>query len=305
LLQRCLANHPAICSTSESWLLLPGAYALRQRGVVSEYGHSLLQKGVTDFCVGLPEKEKDFLREYGDMVARLYTKRFGAVDHRYFLEKTPRNYLIIDEIFEMFPTAKFILLWRNPVRVYASIVRSFLSNKWKPGAYNIDLTDGFDCLCSAVEKYAHRIKTVKYEDFVLNPGQTLMDLTGFLELKYHDSMTDLADSEILRGRLGDKTGVVKYKQISAESLESDLDSVFFNSYRARCMKKLIQEWEAKGYLTTMGYSGKDLIRELPTGKSQYRGVMGDLCSEYLQKLLMLIQSAGLLQALEARQKMYY
>ena len=68
LLQRCLAAHPEICSTSESWLLLPGAYALRQEGVVSEYGHSILQMGVSDFCTGLPEKQNDFYREYGDMV---------------------------------------------------------------------------------------------------------------------------------------------------------------------------------------------------------------------------------------------
>ena len=305
LLQRCLAAHPEICSTSESWLLLPGAYALRPRGVVSEYGHSILQMGVSDFCNGLPEKQNDFYREYGDMVARLYDKRFGGEGHRYFLEKTPRNYLIVDEILAMFPSAKIILLWRDPVRLYASIVRSLLSNRWKPGAYNVDITDGLNNLCRAAAKHPDRIRTVRYEELVSNPQDVLRELTDFLELQYHEHMTVLDDSEVLQGSLGDKTGIHQYGSISAGGLQSGLEEVFHNRYRVRFMRKLLREWESEGYLAAMGYSHETLQSELPSRRGAYRGVITDVFSEYRERVRMLFQSVGLWHAPAARQKLFH
>ena len=124
LLQRILMSHSQICSIAEPWILLPQFYMLKKNGTLSDYSSLTAYKAVTDFVENLPKKHKDYKNSLRDFVLDLYQKQCQN-NERYFLDKTPRYYLIIDEIIDLFPDAKFIFLFRNPVHIYASSINTW------------------------------------------------------------------------------------------------------------------------------------------------------------------------------------
>lgn len=121
LLQRILGGHPEIVTTSEPWILLPFLYVLKESGLFSEYGHSGCYKAVGDFFDGFPNGKDDYLKEVNCFTKKLYQKYINN-EEKYFVDKTPRYSLIVDEIITTFPEAKVIFLWRNPLAIISSII---------------------------------------------------------------------------------------------------------------------------------------------------------------------------------------
>src|SRR5206468_7765156 len=72
LLQRMLASHPEIATSSETWLLLPQLYALRPHGAQAEYGHRTAARAVQDFCSVLPGGQDAYIAEVRRSVLALY-----------------------------------------------------------------------------------------------------------------------------------------------------------------------------------------------------------------------------------------
>ena len=58
--------------------------------------------------------------EVKKLALQLYSKE--GLPGKYVLDKTPRYYHILPELLELFPKAKFVLLQRNPLSVFASIL---------------------------------------------------------------------------------------------------------------------------------------------------------------------------------------
>ncbi|HWN97614.1 MAG TPA: sulfotransferase, partial [Methylomirabilota bacterium] len=109
LLQRLLATHPQIQTIGEPWLAIPFVYALREKGVSAEYIHVSMAQGFGDFVSKLPGGRADYFQEVRAMLERLQQK-IPAPGKTYFLDKTPRYHLILEELAEIFPDAKFIVL---------------------------------------------------------------------------------------------------------------------------------------------------------------------------------------------------
>ena len=113
LIQRIIAAHRGVATTSEPWLLLPYAYSLRARGVEAEYVHPLMVAAIEDFCKALPGGEDDYAAEIREATLRLYEKAAGDENAVYFLDKSPPYCLVAEEIMGLFPEAKFVFLWRT------------------------------------------------------------------------------------------------------------------------------------------------------------------------------------------------
>src|SRR5689334_16774915 len=96
LLQQMLASHPLIATESEPWLLLPLVYSRRTKGIWAEYDSS-------DYRQGHQEPLEIFLKRiggvqlYDDCIRKfamsLYAKAVCKQNVRFFVDKTPRNYL--------------------------------------------------------------------------------------------------------------------------------------------------------------------------------------------------------------------
>ena len=199
LLQRLMMSHPAIASTSEPWLMLPLVYMLREDGLVSEYAHRSAYRAIHDFIQVLPQGRQDYQEALQRFANDLYERQCQQGE-RYFLDKTPRYYLIIKELSEIFPEAKFILLVRNPLQIIASIIKTFSGNNLRMmHFFQIDMLQGFDKIAQGIGHLGNRATVVRYEDIVERQHETLDELFSFLSLTWDPEMGERLDN---RGSAG-------------------------------------------------------------------------------------------------------
>ena len=240
LLQRILMTHEEICSVAEPWVLLPQFYALKSKGTISEYSSYTACTGITDFIENLPNKRKDYNESLRAFILELYNKQCRN-NENYFLDKTPRYYLIIDDIVEVFPDAKFIFLFRNPVHVFSSLV-----NTWGNGRFNKllsvyeDIYQGVSKLSLGYLKHKNKSIALKYEDIVKNPVKNIESLFEYLGLEFNRSILDQFALQDTKGSLGDPTGSVYYSQISSESLNK-WEITFNSMIRKRFVSNLVNK----------------------------------------------------------------
>jgi hypothetical protein len=256
LLQRLLATHPQIQTIGEPWAAIPFVYALREKGVSAEYIHVSLAQGFGEFVSKLPGGRAEYFREVRAMLERLQQK-ISEPGKTYFLDKTPRYHLILDELAEIFPDAKFIVLWRNPLAVVASIL-----NTWKKGEFDLryyeqDIFRGPHNILSFVEKRAVQICEVRYEDLVTRPEEGGRRVTDFLELPPLASVALPEHDPLKQARLGDKTGIEKFQSVSTAPAE-EWKSAFASSLR-RFWGKRYLEFLGHEAVKKMGYSADELI----------------------------------------------
>ena len=153
LVQRVLAAHDEIATAAEPWLLLPHGYALHERGMAAEYTQPIAARAIQEFVHHLPNGEADYWTAMRGFVLELYAKASGP-EATYFLDKTPRYHYVTAELFQLFPDAKVIFLWRNPLAVVASIVDTWAKGRWNVDRFQGDL-DGIPALVDAHEAHPH------------------------------------------------------------------------------------------------------------------------------------------------------
>lgn len=275
LVQRILASHDEITTTSETWILFPFLYGFKNHGIYAEYNHDLLYAALDDFCKKLPNGKDDYLEEIVKCTTRLYAKASGQKE-LYFLDKTPRYHLIVNDIIPMFPEAKFIFLWRNPLSIIASIVNTWLGGKWNISNYRVDLFKGLPNLVSAYQNYSNRVCAMRFEDFVSDPETECRKIFDYLDLSF-DSKTLKQFSKIqLSGLMGDPTRIKQYDTISKQPLEK-WPRTFANPIRKKWGKNYLRCIGEKR-LKVMGYDFERLINQLHAIPSSYEYFTSDLFS---------------------------
>jgi hypothetical protein len=271
LLQRMLATHPEIATASEPWILLPQLYALRETGVVAEYGHRTAARAIADFGDSLPGGRDDYLAEVRRSALALYDRAAG--DATWFLDKTPRYHLIVDEIMALFPDARFVFLWRNPLAVAASMIESFGRGHWNLDRYDVDLHGGLERLVTAAGRGDERAIAVRFEDVVADPDAATAAIFRLLELE-PAAATAAGFGEVgLGGRMGDRTGTVSYQAVSAEPLDRWRETMA-NPLRKRWCAAYLRRVGGER-LGAMGYDLDELARAVDGLGSRPRGVVSD------------------------------
>jgi len=192
LLQRMLSSSPKISTADEPWILLPLASMKSQENlrVFANYSHWHVNLAISEFIQTFPENEVSFYTAIQHFVTELYALSSGEGNAVFFLDKTPRYYLIIDFIAQVFPDAKFIFLFRNPLDVLSSIIDTWGGNKLHITHWAVDLYQGPQCLLAGYRKYNQRSILVRYEDLVSSSAENLKDVCDFLEVEFSSSMLD-------------------------------------------------------------------------------------------------------------------
>ena len=273
LLQRLLATHPQIQTIGEPWLAIPFVYALREKGVSSEYIHVSMAQGFGEFVSKLPAGRDDYFREVRATLERLQQK-ISTPGKSYFLDKTPRYHLILDELAQIFPDAKFIVLWRNPLAVVASILNTWQKGRFDLRYYEQDLFRGPLNILSFVENRTVAICELRYEELVARPEEMVRRATDFLELAPLASVALPEKDPLKEAKLGDKTGIQKFQSVSAASVEEwrfAFDSVVRKFWVRRYLEFLGHE-----RLTKMGYSTNELLAVLETVENSSERLASDL-----------------------------
>ncbi|MFK5949365.1 MAG: sulfotransferase [Methylococcales bacterium] len=273
LLQRILSSHSKIHSTAESWLLLPLFHSTRSGNVFSEFGHTHAATAINDFTSSLPDGKSTYYKEIQRMAVRLFEKATPK-NKLYYLEKTPRNALIIDDLINTFPNSKFIFLWRNPLACASSMIDTFGKGKWNLFKYTVDLYDGIDCMIKATEKHHDRIIQINYENLLINPTNTINTLLQQLNLNETSSLIEQFQDVNFEGHMGDPTGIKKYSTLSAEPLNK-WKQTLRTPTRILWAKRYIK-WLGEDRLHTMGYDINELQKEINHIKPSTNYLASDL-----------------------------
>jgi hypothetical protein len=271
--QRILAAHGEIhVPTSEPHILLPYLYTMRNSGVYAEYGHRGVVRSVTDFCGNMPGGEQDYLSEVRELALRLYAKT-APQGARYFLDKTPRYHLIVDEIMRLFPEGKFLFLWRNPLSVVASNMDTWAGGKWNLYRYKVDLFDGLENLIEAYQRHSARVCAMRFERLVANPIEEWTRVFDYLELSFDPATLEEFGSIDVHG-MGDNPGKKRYSRVSHEPLTKWKQSLS-NPVRKAWSRNYLR-WIGADRMATMGYDLDELLAELDSLPTSSRRLGSDL-----------------------------
>lgn len=117
---------------------------------------------------------------------KLLDYRFTDTDYKYFIDHTPTNFSHYLELKRFYPNAKFLHIIRDGRAVYSS----FNTLTWGPK----DPIRAADWWSKKVGQglaplaLGHDIYTVRYEDLIKNPHNTLKSICGWLGVQYSESM---------------------------------------------------------------------------------------------------------------------
>jgi hypothetical protein len=259
LVQRALATHPEVATTSEPWLMLALLTPL-QRGTPGDVGwQRTLNTAVGEFIAELPGGRRQYLDAARRFADELYAEAAGG-QKRYFLDKTPPYHWIVDELFDAFPEGRFVFLWRQPLAVAASIFETWCGGHWRPDRYSGPLFSAVENLTASYERHADRAVAVRYEDLLDPAGAAWSRIGDYLDLELDPADLSAFTSVQLNGSTGDPTGTGQYGQLSTEPLRKWRSAVASPGRRFWCRRYL--EWIGEARLATMGYDLESLLREL-------------------------------------------
>ena len=290
LLQRVLAADRQIASVAEPWVLLPFIYALRDRGVRADYSHPLANKALVEFLGELPNGRQDYLAAIGVVVKELYQKAAKDSDAQYFLDKTPRYSLIAHELFDTFPDGKFIVLWRNPLAIIASLIETCGRGRWNVSGFHMDLFDGLANLIESVQSRSEKVLAIQYEHFVQFPEQELARIADYLEIHLDAELLKSFQDVTFSGTMGDPTGAKKYRHIEMAPLDK-WKTTISNPFRKGWCRRYL-EWIGEERMKIMGYDLHEVACDLDSVRVSSRHLLSDCTTIFGEKVVTGIRLVG-------------
>jgi len=196
LLQNMLDSHPDILGLPE-FIHLPEIMALRKN-----MRHSATHGMISDICSldDIDTRIRKLIAGFMDPLLERYPSRF-------LVEKTPQNILVFTELMEIFPSARFIHIVRDP----RAVVNSFFDvsrkarEKGFPAPY----------FCSGIREAIHYIDkclmcaetagknnpgnllTIIFSELVRNPKECTKKICRFLSVPWSDEVTHPMTSQHL------------------------------------------------------------------------------------------------------------
>lgn len=284
LLQKMLMSHDEIASHAEPWFLLPLIYGMKVGGIKTEYGQKQAYKALDNIYKSLSNHQSDYEEEIKNMALGVYKKLSGSKP--LFLDKTPRYYLILEELHRIFPNAKFIYLYRNPASVFASMIEAFNHNSARRLDHlEMDLYIGPKKIVQSYNKHKDVSHFVSYESLVSSPNKTIKSLCQYLGVKYNESMlTDFVFQKI-EGH-GDELGAKKYNSLKNNS--EKWKKIINTKYRRYRLKNYMEK-VSESYLYTGGYDRNEIIKQISSlncPNKYYEYLLGfeEVCIKLIKKI---------------------
>ena len=120
LLQRILGGHDSVFTAGESWLMLHPLYALKHDRIQADYEPKYAEIALREIINQFPEKDEIFYKAVRRYSLTFYDQALENSGKSFFLDKTPRYYMILNDLIRVFPNAHYVFLFRNPMAVLSS-----------------------------------------------------------------------------------------------------------------------------------------------------------------------------------------
>ncbi len=249
LLQLMLSGSSEIATTTEPWIALHPIFALHDGAIDTQYGANIAKTALLEFLKESGVGIEFYNKQISSLLLALYNQAIRHQRKSYFLDKTPRYYNIIDDLHELFPQAKFIILLRNPLAVLNSVLKTWVKDDYSVLVNNIDdLMIAPQKLVKFLAEHPKICTKVKYEELVTNPEAVIKEICMFLGIEFSDNMIDYGERLTSEWKFGDQVGirrstlpnngsVNKWK----DALESPQEKLLAISYLESLGPQLIKE----------------------------------------------------------------
>lgn len=262
LLQKLLCTQDKVDSISEPWLMLPLVSMLKPSSTKAQYSHKKSSEFINDMIQEMPGEINSFYEKLRHFVLDVYSE-LPSDDSHFFIDKTPRYHLILDELHEIFPAAKFIYLVRNPIQITSSIMNSSNmcdNNLAKLHGYHLDLYTGFNNMANSIKVNMDKIHIVNYDSLVENNKKEIEGVCKFLNINFNDEALLNWKSISFLGAAGDETGIYTYHSVSQDS-KNKWKSEKITITRKMIIRNVIQGI-SKSNLDILGYQKDNLLTDL-------------------------------------------
>jgi len=183
LLQRILNTNINTCTLPETWFLLSQNLFLANNNGSLETGFYVNKNAITSFCENLGITSQDLFKLSIENYRQLLSNNL-LNKSSYFIDKTPRNILLIDNIYKSLEdNDKIILLKRNPNEIFKSYLTYFDSFPFLK-AYKFfkeiksysTIIENFD----NSKKDKTKVLSIDYNFLVNNSDEAILLLQNFL-----------------------------------------------------------------------------------------------------------------------------
>ena len=258
LLQRILGKHSQIHTVAEPWIMLNPVFALPGKGNKSDSATD--KKALKLFLQELPNGQEDFFEGIRLMYKYLYAQALKPSGKSYFLDKTPRYYYIIKELYSIFPRAKFIILLRNPVAVLNSIIKTWVRGDWflLGKYYRDDLIKAPYCLASGKRELKEKVYTLHYETLIAEPEKVVGQLCEYIGINFEYQMLDFAQGSLKQFKLGDPQNIYQNKTVNSSNLGGWIDDIKTFPQVWHFCKEYLGFLRENNLLSELGYSYKEI-----------------------------------------------
>lgn len=200
MLSRIIGGHPDIHTLGESWVML---VPFRAHWAAKEWPD--VEYMVMEFLKRIPEGENEYREGVRRMYGYLYSRARALSGKRFFLDKTPNYYWIINELAATFPEARFVLLFRNPLAVLVSMLDWYVDGRrWISLHKNLrDLLEAPKSLLAAKRDFGSSAFVTHYETIVREPEQELARFCQWFDVPYDPRMIDYGSNGLPPFACGD------------------------------------------------------------------------------------------------------
>jgi Sulfotransferase family len=169
----------AYCDWAARWEFWAGA--LTRHGITADD----LPRGVADYPTAFTAFHK------------AYAARKGAV---IWGDRSPVYYDSLPALARLFPQARFIIQWRDPLATANAIARAARSGDhfFQQRAAHLRGLIGYQVLKSGVDTLLSRgqpVCQVTYEELTGDPAKVMREVCRFLDIPYLDELADLRDAD--------------------------------------------------------------------------------------------------------------
>ena len=242
-LQRILSNNEHVNTCSEPWLLLNYANQIKPSLITGTFDNDLAIDAFKNYQEKYPDI--NFKEIHKKFLLSLYAPLLG--DHKLVIDKTPRYWEMMDEIRELFPESKIIILKRNPIEVAKSIFKTWnVDSIEKILPYYNDLIIGPSSIDSFERKNSNDSQTyfLTYEELLQNTELVVGKLYKWLDIPFDKTVLEAENNDKFKGKYGDPflNSTVGYKKARDTARMKELNNQ--------------QELFLKGYAN---FLGKDFL----------------------------------------------
>ncbi len=201
-LQNLLSNNMEVNTCSEPWILLYFANQIKPELVEAVFNNKLTYKAFQDYLLKHPEIQINSAIK--SLILDLYDPM--AKGFNFVIDKTPRYWELLEEMVEMFPKSKFIIVKRNPIDVVTSIIKTWsIKDLYQLNNYRRDLLLAPKAIHAFCEKHSKNpnLYTLKYEDLRADLNDEVKKLYDWVGLPFMAEVLNTEHNNKYKGKYGD------------------------------------------------------------------------------------------------------